>query len=186
MGEPDAAPDAVLESTLPAGEADRPLETALYALLTPLGIRLPMSPLFSDTLRFEPTMPAPLGSRLGMRFPTRPPRAVDDGWAGPAVPKGWVGRRGAAAGFSKRAIRSRSEPETMRGLASPPPAGEDERELFVGGVRPGELDLPSVVRLRRLVHDAAHMMQAEEVEGTESRQFAGRSERVCGAVMTSE
>jgi hypothetical protein len=33
----------------------------------------------------------------------------------------------------------------MRGLASTLPAGEDERELLVGGVSPGEFDLTLVV-----------------------------------------
>jgi hypothetical protein len=52
---------------------------------------------------------------------------------GPAVPNAWVGTRGAADGLLNLAIRSLSEPETARGLASPP--GDEERELVVGGVK---------------------------------------------------
>jgi hypothetical protein len=33
------------------------------------------------------------------------------------------------------AILSFKDPETARGLASPPPPGEEERESVVGGVR---------------------------------------------------
>lgn len=53
---------------------------------------------------------------------------------GPAVPKAWVGTRGAADGLLNLAIRSLSDPDTARGLASPVP-GEDDREWPVGGVR---------------------------------------------------
>ena len=145
--EEPAAPDAVLESTEPAGEADLPpLEAAFWTFPTPLGILLLMNPLFSETFRTPPTNPAVLGSRLGMRLPMRPPRAEEDGRAGPAVPKAWVGMRGAASGFSNRAIRSRSEPDTIRGLGSPAP-GDDDRERSLGGVR---LDFPDL-RYQRLL-----------------------------------
>jgi hypothetical protein len=84
-------------------------------------------------------MPADRGSRLGIRFPTRPPRALEPGGAGPEVPNGWAGTSGVADGLLKRAILSLSDPETALALGSPP--GEEERELSAGGVR----DLPSRV-----------------------------------------
>jgi hypothetical protein len=54
---------------------------------------------------------------------------------GPAVPNAWVGTSGAADGLLNLAILSLRDPETARGLASPPPPGEEERESVVGGVR---------------------------------------------------
>jgi hypothetical protein len=54
---------------------------------------------------------------------------------GPAVPNAWVGTRGAADGLLNLAIRSLRDPETALGLASPPPPGDDERELEAGGVK---------------------------------------------------
>lgn len=85
-------------------------------------------------------MPAVFGSSDGSRLPTSPPRAEEDGWAGPDMPKGWFGRSGAALGFSKRAIRSRSDPETIR-CRGCSPDGEDERESPAGGVRLGGVGL---------------------------------------------
>jgi hypothetical protein len=72
------APDALLESTDPEGEADRPLVAtdAFEGLDTPLGILLPIRPLFSVTFReaavVGPNIPADFGSSEGIRFPTRP------------------------------------------------------------------------------------------------------------------
>jgi len=54
---------------------------------------------------------------------------------GPAVPNAWVGTSGVADGLLNLAILSFKDPETARGLASPPPPGEEERELEVGGVK---------------------------------------------------
>jgi len=74
------APEAVLESTDPAGEADRPpLDAAFWVLPTTLGILFPINPLFSDTFRAPPTIPAVLGSRLGRRLPINPLRTEEDG-----------------------------------------------------------------------------------------------------------
>jgi len=60
---------------------------------------------------------------------------AEEGIVGPAVPNAWVGTRGAADGLLNLAILSFNDPDTARGLASPPPPGDDERELEAGGVR---------------------------------------------------
>jgi hypothetical protein len=125
---PDA--EAVELSTLPAGLAD------LAGLPFPdtLGILLPINPLFSETLRppINDGKPEPEVT-LGIRFPTRPRPADEDGRFGPAVPNAWVGRRGAAEGLLNLAMRSLSEPETARWVG--PDEGEFARELDAGGVR---------------------------------------------------
>jgi hypothetical protein len=76
-----------------------------------------------------------LGSREGIRFPISPLCEAEEGMVGPAVPNAWVGTSGAADGLLNLAILSLRDPETARGLASPPPPGEEERESVVGGVR---------------------------------------------------
>lgn len=80
-------------------------------------------------------MPAVLGSREGIRFPMSPLCEAEEGMVGPAVPNAWVGTSGVADGLLNLAILSLRDPETARGLASPPPPGEEERELEVGGVK---------------------------------------------------
>lgn len=75
--EESGLPDAVDESTDPAGLADRMLPGPVLALVRGTGtevegIRFPMSPLVSDTFLEPPTIAAVLGSSVGMRLPTSP------------------------------------------------------------------------------------------------------------------
>jgi hypothetical protein len=125
-----------------------PVLSPVKALTLPVdveGIRFPINPLFSLTLRpggapSPDRCPLKRGSRDGMRFPYRPlcgPDGPDP--AGPAVPNGCLGASGAASGLLNFAMRSLSEPETAR-ERSPPgarPAGELDRDV---SLEPG-LDL---------------------------------------------
>lgn len=102
------------------------------------GIRFPYNRPVSETFLCPwefPTIPAVLGSKDGIRFPMRPRCEADEGMVGPAVPNACVGSKGAAEGLLNLAILSLRDPETARGLASPLPPGDEERESEVGGVR---------------------------------------------------
>lgn len=84
------------------------------AALVPLGIRFPIRSRRSETRRRfaapRPAMPAVFGSRLGRRFPTRPPRAYE---ADPPI-YGLTGTRGTASALLNLAMRSLRLPLTMR------------------------------------------------------------------------
>ena len=145
--EPPICPEAVDESTLPAGLADLPegFEKA-GAGTAPEGIRFPIRPrpLVSDTRLPALIMPAVLGSSEGMRLPTNPPRAYDcEEGGGPDEPNGWFGTSGAAEGLLNFAMRSLSDPDTARTCGGGGGGGLDPEDpgreggLLEGGVALG-------------------------------------------------
>lgn len=154
------------ESTDPVGLAERPAPDLPLAD----GILLPIIPLFSLVLRKPPITPAVLGSSVGRRFPISPPRMCDaEEVGGPEVPNGWVGTSGAAEGLLNFAMRSLSDPETMRccgpapAPAPRPAAGplpvDEEREDESGG---GESVLRSVILADEHEHDQRRAPSSEK------------------------
>ncbi|RSH88953.1 hypothetical protein EHS25_002615 [Saitozyma podzolica] len=170
------------ESTDPVGLAERPAPDLPLAE----GILLPIMPLFSLVLRKPPITPAVLGSSVGRRFPISPPRMCDaDEVGGPEVPNGWVGTSGAAEGLLNFAMRSLSDPETMR-CCGPAPApapapgpvagvlpADEEREDDSGG---GESVLGSVI----LADEHEHKQQrAPSSEKRRYKRNAGQRNKKC-------